>query len=162
MIALFSLLLLTASPDSTVDARTVSQAQQVLLAYIAPHDETASVSGWRLGWMDLNGDKIKDAVAYSDDLDWCGAGGCTLLVLEALPPEDQEEGPFLVAAEIAMTGAPIYALESQSQGWRDLLVQNEKGQSVRLSFDGETYPFSSAGGTATASPAGVLLISGLR
>lgn len=160
MIALLSLALLVATPDSTLDAATVEQAQLALLAYIEPHDATADATRWRLAWADLNGDGLKDAVAFSQDKDWCGTGGCTLLVLEAIPEEDQEElGPFAVAAEIAMVDGPVRVLEKISFGWADLLVTNEEGQSIRLAFDGETYPLSPADGVAETVNSGTVLFA---
>lgn len=158
MIALLSLFLFAAAPDST-EAQVVN-AREALLHYVAPHDATANAEGWRFAWADLNGDKLKDAIAFSTDKDWCSADGCTILVLEAVPAEDQEElGPFTVAAEISGVDAPVQMLASRSNGWCDLSVIDSQGRTVRLAFDGESYPFSSASAPATASPADVVLFA---
>lgn len=160
MIALLSFVLLAAAPDSTVDAPTAAAAQQTLLHYVSPFDATADASLWSFAWADLNGDGLKDAVAFSRDEDWCGSSGCTLLVLEAVPKEDQEElGPFHVAAEVAVVAGPVQLLASRHHGWADLSVVDEVGRTVRLAFDGESYPFSPAAGTASPSEEGTVLFS---
>lgn len=160
MIALLSFALLAATPDSTVDASTAAAAQQTLLHYVSPFDETADASLWSFAWADLNGDGLKDALAFSRDEDWCGSSGCTLLVLEAIPKEDQEElGPFHVAAEVAVVAGPVRLLDSRHHGWADLSVVDEDGRTVRLAFDGESYPFSPVSGTASPSEAGTVLFA---
>ncbi|MEM1054678.1 MAG: hypothetical protein AAGI52_04060 [Bacteroidota bacterium] len=88
-------------------------------------------------------------MAFSRDADWCSTGGCTLVVLEAIPDKDQDElGPFVVAAEVARVDGTVRMLDKTTHGWADLAVTDEEGQSVRLAFTGETYPFSPTGGTA--------------
>lgn len=161
MIALLSFALFITLPDSTMEAETVAQAQSALLAYIQPFDSTPDAGRWPLAWADLNGDGLKDAVALSNDADWCGSGGCTLLILEAIPEVDQEElGPFRVAAEVSMVDAPVVWLGSRANGWHDLGVTDEEGRTIRLSFDGETYPFSPADGTKARVNAGRVLFAG--
>ena len=131
--------------------------------YVAPHDPTASASLWRLAWADVNSDGLLDALAYSVDPEWCGSGGCTLLVIEAMPEFDQEEmGPYMIAAEIERVSEPVRVASQRTSGWCDLVVRSEGGHGVRLQFDGETYPFSPADGVrteGTGSDSGAILFS---
>ncbi|OZC04253.1 hypothetical protein [Rubricoccus marinus] len=147
MIALLSLLLFASAPaDSTESADAL--VRHTVAAYIAPHDPTPDPGLWQIAWGDLNADGLQDALVFAGDAEWCDANGCTLLVIEAVPAFDQEElGAYIVAAEVEMVKLPVHISGRTTEGWHDLLVRSHEGESVRLQFDGETYPFSSIDGT---------------
>jgi uncharacterized protein YecT (DUF1311 family) len=92
---------------------------------------------YAVAWKDLNGDGRPEAVVYLMGAEWCGSGGCTLLVLE------QSAGSFTVRGRSTITSAPIAVLPSTNDGWRDLVVQvggggARPGQAV-LPFWGDRY-----------------------
>lgn len=84
---------------------------------------------------DLNQDGLKDAVVLLKGSNWCGSGGCTMLVFKALP-NDQ----FQPHSKLTVTDRPIYVLPNQTQGWRDLSVYTGGTGQVLLKFNGISYP----------------------
>lgn len=159
MLALLSFALLAAAPpDSSESAAAL--VRQVVVNYVAPHDSTPEADRWQIAWADVNHDGLEDALVLAGDPDWCGSGGCALLVLEAIAEYDQEElGPYVVAAEIDMVNGPVRLSAERTEGWSDLLVQSEDGETRRLRFDGETYPYSPADGVASGDEAGASLFA---
>ena len=134
-----------------VDDETQAAAARALAAYARPVDAAwaDSVATW--AWHDVTGDGVPDALALLRSAAWCGSGGCTVVVLEAVVGEDADElGPFAVAAEIAYVHTPVWLSERRSNGWCDLVTEDVEGTLRRLRFDGETYPYSPAAG----APAG--------
>lgn len=135
--------------DSTDDS--LAAVRQVVEAYARPFDPDWETTLMQVEWADLNDDGLEDALVYLEGTAWCGSGGCTVLVLEAMPEEDAVDvGPYLPAAEISMMHGPITVAATTSNGWHDLLVQSETGDVRRLAFDGETYPFSPSDGLLLA------------
>ncbi|MEL6616365.1 MAG: hypothetical protein AAFQ43_11535, partial [Bacteroidota bacterium] len=159
MVALLSFALLAAAPSDSTD-QAAALVRQAVTHYVAPFDPTPEANLWQIAWADINHDGLEDALVLSGDPDWCGSGGCALLVLEAIAEFDQEElGAYVVAAEIEMVSGPVELSASRTTGWRDLLIQDEEGQTRRLQFDGETYPFSPADGIASDGETGALLFA---
>ena len=146
--------LLPVAPDHTRTNADDSLAavRSIVLAYARPFDPDWETTPFRVEWADLNADGLQDALVYLDGGAWCGSGGCTVLVLEAMPEEDAAEiGAYAPAAEISLMHGPITIATTRSNGWSDLIVETEDGEIRRLAFDGETYPFSPAEGEAMAS-----------
>jgi hypothetical protein len=150
--ALLSLALLIAPPDSTagVPSSQAALLMEAVQTYVAPFDAPNEDIRMRTEWTDLNGDGAADALVSLESASWCGSGGCTLLVFEAITDADEvaELGAFRPAAEISLTHGPVVVAPTSTEGWADLLVQNADGQTSRLQFDGETYPASPADGVA--------------
>ena len=156
--SLLAAVLLFAPADSTSATGEPSQAARLMSAvqaYVAPLDAPDEDVQIRTEWVDLNGDGAQDALVYLESESWCGSGGCTVLVFEAIPDslEAAELGAFRPAAEISLMHGPVVVADTATEGWKDLLVQDADGATMRLSFDGETYPMSPGGGVAMAAPA---------
>jgi hypothetical protein len=88
---------------------------------------------------DLNGDGRPEAIVYLVSDDWCGSGGCTMLILQ--PDGDS----WRLLTEVSITRLPIRLLRTKSNGWRDIgvWVQGggiQPGYEAELQFDGKTYP----------------------
>lgn len=150
-------LLLSALPAALpADSLMADSASRRALAeaverYAGPLDPEWDGAGWRVGWTDLNGDGLLDALVYLDGPAWCGSGGCTVLVMEAIGEEDAEElGAFRPAAEISLMHGPVTVAPTAVDGWHDLVVEDGQGVWRRLRFDGETYPFSPGDGDVVA------------
>ena len=92
-------------------------------------------------FVDLNGDRHEEVIVRLVGRTSCGSGGCTMLVLT---PED---GSYRLVNRTTITNPPIRALNTATNGWRDLSVivtggGVNRGFEARLRFDGEAYPRS--------------------
>ena len=158
-------LALVAPADSTDGVNRQSQLMAAVHSYVSPFDASWDSSAVRVAWVDVSGDGRDDALVYLTDGDWCGSGGCTVLVFEAMDEVDAEEmGAFRPAAEISLMHGPIHVAQARSGEWSDLIVEDEQGAVWRLPFNGETYPVSPADGRAVggATPPGVTLFADAR
>lgn len=155
--ALLSLLFFAVPPDSSATDTSGRQIRlmQAVEAYVAPVGAPSEDVRLRTEWADLNGDGAQEALVYIESESWCGSGGCTVLVFEAITDsvEVAEFGAFRPAAEISLMHGPVVVAETQTEGWADLIVQSEDGRTMRLAFTGETYPMSPSDGVALAAPA---------
>lgn len=152
MLLVLSLLLPFTTAEMRADSLSADSAARRALAeaverYAGPLDPDWDGAGWRVGWADVNDDGLLDALVYLEGPAWCGSGGCTLLVMEAIDEDDAEVlGPFRPAAEISLMHGPVTVAPTASDGWHDLVVEDEQGVWRRLRFDGETYPYSPGDG----------------
>lgn len=161
---LLALALLLSPADSTATPQPESTAllMQAVHAYTSPFSAPAEDLQVRTEWTDVTGDGVADALVYVESTTWCGSGGCTLLVFEAITGEDDiaELGAFRPAAEISLMNGPVQIAQTTTNGWSDLVVKGAEGQSIALRFDGETYPASPGGGVAmSASATGPVLFA---
>lgn len=83
---------------------------------------------------DLNGDHVSDAVVLLQSPDWCGSGGCTLLVFQG-----QARGLKLLSAS-TISEVPIGVLSESHQGWKSLIVFSKGRGVVVMHFNGKGYP----------------------
>ena len=144
-------LLLMACPADTLDERT-DDLHAAIDAYARPLGLAWDPGSIRIAWTDLNGDRRDDALVYLTGSAWCGSGGCTVLVFEAMDDLDAEEfGPYRPAAEIGLVHTPIRVVRTR-QIWCDLIAADEGGTFRRLSFNGDTYPPSPGSAPAIRGP----------
>ncbi|PIB95710.1 hypothetical protein [Caulobacter sp. X] len=96
------------------------------------------VSHYRWGQADLDGDRRAEQFVLIEDSDFCGSGGCVLVVLR------DRGGRYDKVLRSTVTRAPIRVLPTRSQGWRDIAVNVGGGGlepgTVRLRFNGKRYP----------------------
>lgn len=101
--------------------------------------------------VDLNNDGAPETIVYLIGTDWCGSGGCTMLVLTT------ENGHYKVITKTTITRLPVRLLNSRTNGWSDIAVTVQGGgilqpYEARLRFNGTKYP-----GNPTVPPAQELL-----
>lgn len=89
---------------------------------------------YRFAVTDLNDDGIADAVVLLTGRDWCGSGGCTMLVLSGT------KTGFNLVSSSTVTSEPISVLPSISHAWHTLLVHSKPKGMVAMPFDGKKYP----------------------
>jgi len=118
-------LALTACSDISPQERNLS----AVVAYYA----SDTYPEFKHALLDLNNDGVDDAVVVLLGRNWCGSGGCTMLVLHG-----QGEG-YSVVSKSTVTREPVRVSESISNGWRDIIVHSD-GMEKLLQFDGEIYP----------------------
>lgn len=141
---LLSLLLTLTCAADTTDQRS-DDLYAAISQYVRPIGLEWDRRATRIAWVDVTRDGREDALVYLGGADWCGSGGCTLLVFEQMDPIDaQEFGRFRPAAEISLMSGPVMVVRSRGY-WSDLVVGSPRGP-MRLRFDGETYPRSPAAG----------------
>lgn len=137
------LLTLTCAADTT--DRQTDDLYAAISQYVRPIGLEWDRRVTRIEWVDLTRDGRQDALVYLAGPDWCGSGGCTLLVFEQMDEIGAEEfGRFRPAAEISLMSGPVMVVRGRGY-WSDLIVRSARGP-VRLRFDGETYPESPAAG----------------
>ena len=69
--------------------------------------------------------------------DWCGTGGCTLLVFKG-----QSNQQFDFVSKTTLVYTPIYSTTYLDNEWKQLLVYSPKHGQVMLKFDGTKYPLN--------------------
>lgn len=84
--------------------------------------------------LDLNDDGNDDAIVLLTGPDWCGSGGCTMLVFKGV-----RDGLELVSSS-SVALEPIRVLEQRSHGWAGLIVHSRGHGEALLRFDGKRYP----------------------
>lgn len=147
-----ALLFFLVAPADTSREDATNLAKAAASAYLIPHQNPEDDLRLLVEWADLNVDGLDEALIMVEGIAWCGSGGCTLLVLEAMPEEDQEEeGPYRVAAEVSLVHPPIAVSAHRTHQWRDLVFDAETERPTVLPFNGETYPYSPADGVMPAS-----------
>jgi hypothetical protein len=89
---------------------------------------------WMTQYVDLNDDGQEDALVVLTGPEWCGTGGCTLLVVA------KEANGFRVVSKSTLIQTPLVVSETRTNGWRDLIVEVRGNGMVALKFDGKGYP----------------------
>lgn len=143
--------------SSAADPSLRKFLQTYLRDSIVGEDKTTRYSS---AVVDLDMDSVAETVVYVSGRDWCGTGGCPLLVLK---PNGTS---YEIVGRTLMTRPPIRVLATKTNGWRDIGVWVvgggiHPGYEAQLSFDGKSYPpnpTTSPAKRATAKAAGKILI----
>jgi hypothetical protein len=109
------------SVGGAVDAWLATQG-----TYIAPV--------FRQALTDLDADHHSDAIVLLTGSDWCGSGGCVMLVFRGTT------AGFEFVSASTVTSEPIRVSSMRSNGWRTLIVSSKGRGDVLMPFDGTRYP----------------------
>ncbi len=141
-VALVTLLLVPRSFGQKVHQPTPKQ-EQSLNAFLQDYLRDAflgdgKTTNYFSAFVDLN-DSGGQVFVYLADQQWCGSGGCTLLILAT------EGSSYRTVTRITIVRPPICLLATKSNGWYDISVGVQgggiqPGYEAKLSFDGKTYP----------------------
>jgi uncharacterized protein YecT (DUF1311 family) len=82
---------------------------------------------------DLNGDGKVDAIVLLQGSQWCGSGGCTLLVFKG----KQDGFEFISKSTIT---SHVRVLPETKHGWKSLVVYTGGIGDVVMTFNGTKYP----------------------
>ena len=109
---------------------------QDFLAPRSPGDETMTFFD---ADVDVDEDGNPETLVYLMGNQFCGSGGCTLLVLSS------DDASFRLITRMTLVRTPVRVLDAKSHGWRDLSVRVQGGgiqpdHEALLQFDGTTYP----------------------
>jgi type II secretory pathway pseudopilin PulG len=126
--SLIATVLLGLAACSSVPRSTSSLAAAVALA--TEH----AAQPYQSAMIDLNGDGQEDAIILLSGTDWCGTGGCTLLVFK------NDRGGYSLLSRSTVTRPPIRVSPTMTNGWKDLVVSTGGIGDVLMQFDGAAYP----------------------
>ena len=84
--------------------------------------------------IDLNDDGHEDAVVLLSGTDWCGTGGCTILIFK------NGRSGFSLLSRSTVTRSPIRVSPFITNGWKDLIVSTRGLDGALMQFDGSAYP----------------------
>lgn len=125
------------TPQIKSSARFEEDVDQAVRRYFARHNTSAAGSHYRWLKHDLNGDAKPELLVQ---LDWCGSGGCTLLIFQHT---DQE---WRFNSRVTLVRTPFQLAPGTSHGWQDLLLSVSGGGSEpalhRLQYNGISYPLN--------------------
>jgi hypothetical protein len=164
--ALFSLAITAIAccvPAHSIAATPCATLPQALAETLESHG-WGSPGSYVAALHDLNGDGSPEAVILLTGRDWCGSGGCTLLVLRQRGPRWQ------LVSKTSIVRPPIRVLPGHQHGWPMLSVYVAGGGIIPgytsiLPFGKSGYPVNptvSPAFHAHGAPTGYLLIGSYR
>jgi hypothetical protein len=125
-----------AAPAPLLDTITAPNAalRAAVSDYIIRAGGDASTE-YSIARLDLDGDGVEEGLVLLTGAEWCGSGGCTLLVFHA------RDGDFRFVSETSMVNGPVVVAPARSNGWRDILVPDpDHDRTIALRFNGAAYP----------------------
>jgi hypothetical protein len=89
-------------------------------------------------FVDLKEDGTQAVIVYITGQNWCGSGGCTMLILAP------QTSSYRVVARFTITWPPVRVLATKSHGWHGIAIWMqgggiEPGYEAEFSFNGKTY-----------------------
>ena len=141
----FTLALVIAFLSSAVNAQDNESLSSATFQYLSKQGDDSHPE-LRTFEFDLNGDGREDAIVLLTGNEWCGSGGCNMLVFQGT-----EKG-FNFISTSTITNVPIAVLHEKRHGWHTLIVRSGKIGTVLMRFNGQKYPSNpSKQPTATSS-----------
>ncbi|MGR2664545.1 COG3650 family protein [Vibrio campbellii] len=114
-----------------------SKVDAAVRNYFFIHQTNPSNNQYRWLTYDLNGDGDEELLVQ---LDWCGSGGCTLLVFE------NHEKEWRFNSRMTLVQSPIMLGQQTSHGWRDLIFNVSGGGAAPgqhvMQYTGVSYPIN--------------------
>lgn len=114
------------------------------------------VSHYRWGQADLDHDGRAEQFVLIEDSEFCGSGGCVLVVLR------NRAGRYERVLRSTVTRAPISVLPTRSHGWRDIAVGVGGGGlepgTAKLRFNGKRYPGNPTLAPRISAPHSVVVV----
>ncbi|WP_222536773.1 hypothetical protein [Pedobacter polysacchareus] len=107
---------------------------------------------FRLFEHNLNKDPEKEIFVGLTGSNFCGSGGCTVLLLSA-------KGALIT--RFTVTGSPILVADTKTKGWNDLILHSD-GKDHLIKFDGKTYPSNPSIQPVYTSNTSQTLVKGLE
>lgn len=124
--------LLLGSLSSVALAQAPMELSRAVRAYELEHQ--AMSSSFRYALADLDDDGRDDAIVLLSGPNFCGSGGCTMLVFRGT------EAGFTLVSSSTIVLAPIRISPYSVNGWRSLIVHVKDKGDVVLHFSGTRYP----------------------
>ncbi|MDD1781986.1 hypothetical protein LRP49_12475 [Enterovibrio sp. ZSDZ35] len=125
------------SPGAEVKSRADfnPKVNAALNAYLGDTIDEVPDTKYRWLTQDLNGDNNKELLVLTD---WCGSGGCTVLIFA------NQNGHWQFNSRITLAHVPFQMSNATTNGWHDLIFPvgggGAKPASHVLQFNGVRYP----------------------
>ena len=107
---------------------------------VRAYSRDATAPAFEYALVDLNDDGILDAVVLLTGPEWCGSGGCSMLILRGYG------GGFTIVSRSTISNQPIKLSRERQHGWHTLLVLVKGGAIepgfVVMPFNGRKYPLN--------------------
>lgn len=110
-----------------------SGSNEALRQAVAAQTSSADTP-FKAGHADLNRDGVDDALVLLDGPEWCGTGGCTLLVFSRTPA-----GGYGFVSKSTVTRAPVRVATLGTGNWLDIIVNTKGAGDVVLVHAAEGY-----------------------
>lgn len=125
-------------PKSIPSSNTFDpQVDQAVRQYLKQTNNPAAGTHYRWLTYDLNGDGQPELLTQ---LDWCGSGGCTLLIFEKRAQQ------WHINSRVTLVRTPLTLGTQQHQGWQDLILNVGGGGAQAadhvLRYNGKRYPLN--------------------
>nr|WP_269809157.1 hypothetical protein [Enterovibrio nigricans] len=124
---------LGAKVNSRADANP--NVEKALNTYLGDTLDKMPSTQYRWLTQDLNSDGDKELLVLTD---WCGSGGCTVLIFS------NQHGEWQFNSRITLAHVPFQMSNATSNGWHDLIFPvgggGAKAASHVLQFNGQRYP----------------------
>lgn len=126
----------TVSHEKATNFSSVNQELRLKMQYLerSIYAYTQDKTVFDVAFDDLNKDGHADAIVLLSGINWCGSGGCTLLIFQG-----RADHQFKFVSKTTVVDTPIYSTEYMHNGWKQLSVYVRKHGQVILSFDGQAY-----------------------
>lgn len=108
-----------------------------IIEYLKKNYGSASESGRHFIYnaVDLNNDGKDEYLVGLTGGDWCGSGGCTMLIL------DQN---IRLISRMTVVNYPVYVgtpgTSEMTKGYSDIYIVNRDGSTVKMVWNGSKYP----------------------
>ncbi len=94
---------------------------------------------YALALVDVNTDRVREAILYVNSSDQCGIEDCPMLILKS------QADRWAIVSKTTITQLPIHVLERTSNGWWNIGVRVQSGgiqpgYEAELQFNGTSYP----------------------
>jgi hypothetical protein len=128
-------------PEATASVRPSESLKAYLRSYLSEGGKIAPDNTTRIAVfsVEIENGKNTEEIVYVSGRDWCGSGGCMMLILQST------ESAFKVLGEVTIVQLPIMLLPTLHHGHPDIGVRVQgggilPGYEALLSFDGTKYP----------------------
>ena len=128
-----SLFLLMTLCPAVLAAQSAPSVRGAVEAWLATQG-TYVTPDFRQALTDLDDDRHSDAIVLLSGPEWCGSGGCQMLIFRGTTAGFE----FLSATTV--TSEPIRVSSMKTNGFRTLIVNSKGRGDVLLPFDGTRYP----------------------
>ncbi|ABF39802.1 hypothetical protein Acid345_0797 [Candidatus Koribacter versatilis Ellin345] len=110
-----------------------------LTAYVEKIGLDPSHVAYSFAFAHLSSSKEPEVIVRMTGSDWCGSGGCILLVLAS------NGDSYKKVSAMTITNPPVRVLDTQTSGWHDIGVFVRgggilRGYEARMRYNGTKYP----------------------